>query len=272
MVHVMRVLISLCVLFPLSALADTVLITGSNRGIGFELAKQFSEQGWDVIATSRSPDDDTALQALAVGNENIVIERLDLTDHPAIDALADKLSGTPIDILLNNAATGGGVFIDTFGSLNYEAAWNVFNVNALGALKVSEAFVDHVAAGNRKMIITLNGEGGSIDSASGGTYLFGASKAALNMVMRKLSVDMKERGITVNLVTPGFVDTMGFVDGAFSAEQKPDFVWLYDLYKKGFAKPVATDKAVARLIPFILTITPEQSGVWLNLEGEEIAW
>ena len=118
MVHVTRVLISLCVLFPLSALADPVLITGSNRGIGFELAKQFSEQGWDVIATSRSPDDDTALQALAVGNENIVIERLDLTDHPAIDALADKLSGTPIDILLNNAATGG-VFIDTFGSLNY---------------------------------------------------------------------------------------------------------------------------------------------------------
>jgi NAD(P)-dependent dehydrogenase (short-subunit alcohol dehydrogenase family) len=89
-------------LFPLSGLADTVLVAGSNRGIGFELAKQFSEQGWDVIATSRSPDDDTALQALAVGNENIVIEHLDLTDHPAIDALVDKLSGTPIDILLNN--------------------------------------------------------------------------------------------------------------------------------------------------------------------------
>ena len=63
-----------------------------------------------------------------------------------------------------------------------------------------------------------------------------------------------------------------FADGTFSPERMPDFVWLHDLYKKGFAKPAATDEAVARLIPFVLGITPEQSGVWLNLEGEVVPW
>lgn len=259
-------------LFSLSAQAETVLITGSNRGIGFELATQFAAQGWDVIATSRSPHDDTALQALAAENENVDVEYLDLADHAGIDALAEKLTGTAIDVLINNAATSGGVFTDQFGSLNYAAVSELFDVNAIGALKISEAFVGHVAASERKLIITLNGEGGSIGQTRGGTYLFGASKAALNMVMRKLSTDMKERGITVGLVTPGFVDTMGFADGTFSPERQPDFVWLYDLYQKGFAKPVATEEAVARLIPFILAITPDQSGVWLNLEGDVVPW
>ena len=213
MTRLVVLFLALCVLTPLTARADTVLITGSNRGIGFELAKQFAEQGWDVIATSRSPGDDDALQALAAAHDNLVVEYLDLTDHAGIDALAEKLSGTPIDVLFNNAATGGGVLTDQFGSLNYEPAWTVFNVNAIGVLKVSEAFVDHVTASERKMIIVLNGQGGSIGTASGGSYMFGASKAALSMVVRKLSLDVKDRGITVGYVAPGFVDTMGFADG-----------------------------------------------------------
>ena len=264
--------LSVCVLNPFSARADTVLITGSNRGIGFELAKQFAEQGWDVIATSRSPEDDDALQALAAANDNLVVEYLDLIDHAGIDALAAKLSGTPIDVLFNNAATGVGVITDQFGSLNYDPAWTVFNVNAIGALKVSEAFVDHVAASERKMIVVLNGQGGSIGTTRGDSYLFGASKAALSMIVRKLSFDVKDRGITVGYATPGFVDTMGFADGTFSEERNPDFKWLYDLYKSGVAVPARTDELVSRLIPFVLAITPEQSGIWLNIEGGEVPW
>ncbi len=268
---VLNVLFSLCMIIP-AAFAETVLITGSNRGIGFELAKQFSERSWKVIATSRSPEDDTQLQALARENENVVIEYLDVTDHAGIDALAEKLADTPIDILLNNAATGGGVLTDRFGSLNYDPAWTLFNVNAIGPLKVSEAFVDHVAASERKMIVTLNGEGGSINSTRGNSYMFGVSKAALNMAMRKLSFDLKDRDITVTVITPGFVDTMGFADDTFDPEAQPDFVWLHDLYKSGLSKPAATPDAVARLIPLILSVTPERNGTWLNMDGEEVEW
>lgn len=255
-----------------AAQAETVLITGSNRGIGFELAKQFAERDWTVIATSRSPDDDTALLALAETHDNVRIEYLDVTDHAGIDALAAELAATPIDLLINNAATSGGVFTDSLDTLTFDTAEYIFAVNALGPLKVSEAFAGHVAASDRKQIVTLNGEGGSITDARGGTFIFGASKAALNMVMRKLAADMTERGITVTVVTPGFVDTMGFADGTFDPEFMPDFVWLYDLYQKGFAKPVATEDAVARLIPFMLALTPDTSGQWLNLDGETVPW
>ncbi len=259
-------------LFSIPVLAETVLITGSNRGIGFELAKQFAERGWDVIATSRSPEDDFALHELDRKHENLVIKYLDVTDHAGIDALAAELSGTPIDILLNNAATGGGVLTDRFGELNYDPAWTVFNVNAVGPLKVSEAFVDHVAASERKLILTLNGEGGSLGSTRSGSYMFGGSKAALNMYMLKLAFDLKDRGITVTVVTPGFVDTMGFADGTFDPEAQPDFVWLYNAYKSGASTPAATPDAVARLIPLILSVNPEHNGQWLNLAGEEVPW
>jgi NAD(P)-dependent dehydrogenase (short-subunit alcohol dehydrogenase family) len=87
----------------LAAEATTVLITGSNRGIGLEFARQYAEKGWDVIATSRSPANDDELQALAAQYDNLRIEALDVSDHGQIDALAKKLEGTPIDVLLNNA-------------------------------------------------------------------------------------------------------------------------------------------------------------------------
>lgn len=255
-----------------AALAETVLITGSNRGIGFELAKQFAGKEWDVIATSRSPQDDTALQALAAANDNVVIEYLDLTDHAGIDALAEKLSGTAIDILINNAATAGGVFTDRFGDLNYDPAWLMFNVNAVGPLKVSEAFIDHIAASERKLIVTLNGEGGSIGSVRGNAYMFGASKAALNMYMRKLSFDVAERGLTVSVITPGSVDTMGFADGTFDPQAQPDFVWLHDLYKRGVLSQATTEDSVARLVPLILSLTPEDNGIWLTLDRNQVPW
>ena len=257
--------------FP--AAAETALITGASRGIGFELARQLSDQGWSVIATSRSPADDIPLQDLAKRQPRVRIEQLDLTDHPGIDALAARLKGTPIDLLINNAATSAGQFFDRLGSLKFDQAWTLFNINAVGSLKVSEAFVENVAASKRKMIIALIGEGGSIGGArAGGMYLFGASKAAQSMMMHKLALDLKKRGITVGIVAPGYVDTMGFADGSYSEQAAPDFKPMYDLYKKGVSIPKPTDQQVSRLIPFMLAITPEQSGKWLNIDGGEVPW
>ena len=99
--------------------APTVLITGSSRGIVFELSRQYAQQGWTVIATCRTPEMATALQALAKGFDNVTIERLDVTDHARIDELAAQYEGTAIDVLLNNAGINPGRVGQHFGAIDY---------------------------------------------------------------------------------------------------------------------------------------------------------
>ena len=89
--------------------ASTILITGTNRGIGLELVKQYAEKGWDVIATARNPDKADELQALAKKHKKVVVEKLDVSDVKAIETLAAKYKGKPVDILINNAGTLGDV-------------------------------------------------------------------------------------------------------------------------------------------------------------------
>ena len=120
----------------------TVLITGSNRGIGLEFARQYSEAGWKVIATARKPESAEALQALAAGNENIIIEQLDVTDYARMESLANQYSDQPIDVLLSNAgitpryksAMGG---ID---GVDFEMARQSLEVNAIAVLKLAQVF------------------------------------------------------------------------------------------------------------------------------------
>ena len=89
--------------------ASTVLVTGTNRGIGLEFVRQYAAQGWTVIATVRNPAAATELAALAAGNPKIRVEKLDVTDVAAVEALAAKYRGQPIDILINNAGALGDV-------------------------------------------------------------------------------------------------------------------------------------------------------------------
>ena len=105
----MRLILVACfITFSSLAIADTALVTGSNRGIGLELVTQYAADGWDVIATSRSPDDDDDLQALAKSHANVTIEALDVTDMDQIAALSEKYQGKAIDVLINNAGLLGG--------------------------------------------------------------------------------------------------------------------------------------------------------------------
>ncbi len=185
----------------------TVLITGTSRGIGVELARQYAERGWNVIATARNPGSAAALQDIAREHRNVRLEALDVTDHAAIDALAAKYRGQPIDVLLNNAGISGADEMGQFGHLNYAAYDKVHATNVIGPLKMAEAFLPNVAASQQKKIINITSTEGSIGSVKtrGGGYFYRSSKAALNMVMRSLSLDLKPQGITVGLVSPGFV-------------------------------------------------------------------
>ena len=193
------------------AYVPTAFVTGGNRGIGFEFVRQYAQAGWNVIATARSPDKADVLQALASDNPRITIEQLDVTDIARIDELAAKYADQPIDVLLNNAAISGSPSREqSFRRLNYELFDPFMQTNAMGPLKISEAFYKHVEASQQKKIVVISSSGGLFsksDSMAKGTYYYRASKAALNMLMLQVAGDVKRYGITVILLNPGLVDT-----------------------------------------------------------------
>lgn len=210
-------LIALCVLslavVSSAATAATVLITGSNRGIGLELAKQYAEREWSVIATTRTPKDAVELQALAKQHKNLRIEALDVADFAAIDALAIKMKGTPIDVLINNAGIlGGEPASQKIGALDYKAMELVYRTNTMAPLKMSEAFLDNVAASQQKKIVVITSGTASLTNVKPSQffvplYTYRMSKTAVNMGMRALATELAPRGIFVGILAPGMVET-----------------------------------------------------------------
>ncbi len=253
----LRALFLLATLFAFSsAQAATVLITGASRGIGLEFAKRYVEQSWDVIATARSPEDDIPLQDLAKQHDNIRIETLDVTDHAEIDALAAKLEGTAIDVLINNAGIAGGRNTQDFGNIDYSVFDDVMTTNVLGPVKITEAFLDHVAASEQKKIINISSSEGRLSLVRGSRQPFyRASKSALNMVMKNVSIhpSVKERGVIIGILTPGFVDT--------------DFT-------AGLPKSLMIDvkTSVSRSIAMIEKYDMDMSGRYFANTGEEMTW
>lgn len=195
-----------------AAEAMTVLITGSNRGIGLEFAKQYAALGWTVIATTRTPDRAEELKKLAAARKNVTIERLDVADDASVDALAAKYKGKPIDLLINNAGITGDFrnpAPQSFGTLDHGQRNEFMNTNALGALKVTEAFYENVKLGKGKKIVAITSLAGSFGAKFGGGipggYWYKISKAALNAAMVNVSYDAKKDGIIVALLSPGTV-------------------------------------------------------------------
>ena len=187
----------------------TVFITGSNRGIGFGLAKNYAMKGWNVIATCRSPNRAQDLKNLATEYPNILIEELDVTDLDEINKLATKYEGIPIDVLINNAGILGDVQAQSFGYLDQSTFEKIMLVNAYGPLKVGEAFADNVALSNQKKIVSMTSGLGSmqITGNSDRFYFYRMSKAALNMGIIAMNVSLKSKGVMSALIAPGMVET-----------------------------------------------------------------
>lgn len=242
-----------------AAQAQTVLITGSNRGIGLEFAKQYADGGWTVIATHRRDSTPDTLAELEDRFPGVRAERLDVTDHASIDALAEELDGMPIDVLINNAGITGDFTRpkpQMLGTLDYEMAVHFFRTNALGALKVSEAFHANVAASDQKKIVAISSLAGSFEGESGGKggiYWYRSSKAALNMMMVGVAADSKRKGITVALLSPGMV----------KVEKVAEMVERTGA--KGFIGP---SESIAGMIEVIEGLTPEDSGSFIRYNGE----
>jgi NAD(P)-dependent dehydrogenase (short-subunit alcohol dehydrogenase family) len=190
------------------ASTGTVLITGSNRGLGLEFVNQYSARGWKVIATARNPESATELRALSGKNRNVTVDKLDVQDAAGIKALAAKYRGTPIDVLINNAGILGEMNAQAAGSLDYAQFEQVMAVNVYGALATAEAFRDHVAASNQKKIVSLTSRSGIISLPGWrGPSFYRASKVALNMTMRVLADELRERNVIVALVSPAPTET-----------------------------------------------------------------
>jgi NAD(P)-dependent dehydrogenase (short-subunit alcohol dehydrogenase family) len=200
----------------------TVLITGTNRGIGLEFVRQYAMDGWRVFACCRNPLTADALNRWAEQYaEQVTVYRLDVADRQQIDQLARTLSDQAIDLLINNAGIYPPQQGDTFGRTDYAAWAYAFEVNTMAPLKMSEAFVRQISRSQLKTIITITSKMGSIeDNRGGGSYIYRASKAAVNIVMKSLSIDLNANRITAVLLHPGWVRTdMGGSNGLISAEQ-----------------------------------------------------
>ncbi len=241
-----------------SARADTVLVTGSNRGIGLEFVRQYADRGWTVIATARTPETATALQALAAKHPNIRIETLDVVDVQAVKALAAKYAGVPIDVLINNAGVLGALDRQRLGSFDYDEFQAVLGVNTFGPLAVSDAFRANVAMSKQKKIIGITSGSGVISSrVGGGSYYYKASKIGLNMVFRALAADVAREDIIVSMIAPGAVNT----------DMRREAVGV-----EIAARDLSVTDSVSAMIKTIDGLSPANSGRALNYDGRIIPW
>ncbi|MEW6440139.1 MAG: SDR family oxidoreductase [bacterium] len=231
----------------------SILVTGASRGLGLEFARQYCEAGWRVFACCRNPEGAEKLNALIPAARGLLsVHRLDVTDPGQIDALARDLRDERIDILLNNAGVSGG---NGRGSglvgVDCEKWIAVFRVNAMAPLKMSETFLEHVERSDRRIIAALSSRMGSIaDNTSGGSYLYRSSKAAVNAAMKSLSIDLRNRKVTVLVLHPGWVRTdMGGPSATLSPAQ-----------------------SVAGMRKVLEAAGPDLSGRFISYDGSEIPW
>jgi NAD(P)-dependent dehydrogenase (short-subunit alcohol dehydrogenase family) len=229
----------------------SVLITGANRGLGLEFAAQYLADGWHVYAACRRPQAAEQLERLGrERRDRLEILELDVTSESGIARAAAKIGKVALDVLINGAGIAGRSG-QRLGNIDYASWTEVLDVNTLGPLRVTEAFIEHVGRSDRKLVVTVSSGMGSItDNASGGSIAYRSSKAAVNMAMRSAAIDLSSRGICCVLVNPGWVRTdMG-----------------------GSSAPLSPEQSVQALRRLIERLGPAQSGQFLNYDGREYPW
>jgi NAD(P)-dependent dehydrogenase (short-subunit alcohol dehydrogenase family) len=234
------------------AAMNTLLITGANRGIGLEFCNQYAAAGWRVMACCRDPGKADALNKLAVRYPDLIeLHALDVTDHAQIEQMARTLSDEAIDLLINNAGIYPAADKRGFGHTDYAEWMAAFNINTMAPLRMVEAFVAQIARSKLKLIVTLTSKMGSMDdNGSGGSYLYRSSKAAANMVVKSLAVDLKGTGITSVAFNPGWVKTdMGGPNAMIPVEQ-----------------------SVADMRKIIDRLTLADTGKFIDRDGRVIPW
>jgi NAD(P)-dependent dehydrogenase (short-subunit alcohol dehydrogenase family) len=186
---------------------STVVITGSNRGIGLALATVYAQRGDTVFACCRTPSKATELQALAK-KHSVTVVALDVGDDKSVAALAKQIGSAPVDTLINNAGVGGGrPEQQTATSMDFAAWAQTFNVNAMGPVRVMQALLPALKRSRNARVMSVTSQLGAISLDMAFAFGYSASKAALNKVMRLAASELKSQGIAVGVVHPGWVKT-----------------------------------------------------------------
>lgn len=227
----------------------TLFITGANRGIGLEFAKQYAQQGWRVIATCRQPDEAENLKKL---QQEFALEilALDVTNEQQIAAIKQTLKNTAIDVLLLNAGIYGPV--NAFlGNIHKQDLQELFLINTIAPLLLIQALAENVLVSQQKIVVAISSGYGSIgETRESGHYPYAISKAGLNMAIKTAAIELAAKsGIAVTL-SPGWVRTdMGGPNAALSVAE-----------------------SVAHLSTIINKLTLADSGKFFSYTGREISW
>ncbi|VAW11701.1 hypothetical protein MNBD_BACTEROID05-291 [hydrothermal vent metagenome] len=219
----------------------TVLITGTNRGIGLEMCRQLKNKGYSVTAVCRQASEN--LKELEIE----IIEGIDVGQNDVIEKLKASLGNQrKFDVLINNAGILRG---DNLEELDFKSIEDQFQVNALGPLRVTQAILPTLSEGSKILMITSR-MGSVADNTSGRMYGYRMSKSALNMGSVSLAYDLKDRGIAVGIVHPGYVKT--------------------DM--TNHSGHIETDESVRGILDRLDELTLANSGTFWHSNGEKLLW
>ncbi len=222
----------------------TVLITGANRGLGLEFARQYKQAGWRVIGTARNPGEAQELEALGA-----TVMQLDVASQQSVDDLAAALDGEPIDLLINNA----GIFprVGKITEIDFDDYSRTLAVNTVGPVRVTRALLPNLRRGQLKMIAGLSSNLGSIaENERGNFYGYRESKAALNMFTKTLAAELGPEGFICVVLTPGWVQTdMG-----------------------GPNAPLTPADSISGMKAVLDELTPADNGTFWSYDGRQMPW
>ena len=222
----------------------TWIVTGANRGIGLAFARALAGRGETVVGTARRPAGSTELRETGAR-----VETLDVSSDSSVADLARRLEGTPIDVLIHNAAVGEeGSAID---ELDADVVGTTLDVNAVGPVRVTRALLPNLRAGRlRKIVAITSGLGSLSQNTDGGWYAYRMSKAALNMFVRTLAEELAKERFTCAVVSPGWVRTAMGGPGA----------------------PLTPEESVAAMLKVIDGLRPSDTGRFLDRRGRDVPW
>lgn len=230
----------------------TLLISGANRGLGLEFVKLYAAEGWDVIAGCRRPDEAGDLRALAEdgpGSGKVEVHALDVAEPNSLDSFKGAVGDRPLDLVIANAGVYGGDAQKTLGDLDYDAWLETLRINTQGPVRLAAAFAENLKAAKGKLI-AITSQLGSIEQSSGGLYAYRSSKAALNMAFKGVALEMKDAGVAVGVLHPGWVQTdMG-----------------------GKNAPVTPPQSIEGMRKVIAGLTLAQTGSFHAFDGKPLPW
>lgn len=220
------------------------VVTGANRGLGFEMVRQLLQRDFTVHATYRTSPG--LLSALS--DERLHLHRLDVRDGAAIAEMMEAIGG-PVDLLINNAGIADGRW-SSVEAIDFDTAAEVMDVNALAPIRVTQAALPRLAERGGTVVMITSLMGSIADCMSGKSYAYRASKTALNMLTTAMKSELRDRGISVMLVHPGWVETdMG-----------------------GPNAPIQAEESVAGIMARIEEQTMDMTGRFVDYTGQVLPW